>query len=61
MGHEEPGIDLLRILAEGHVGHVEQPADGEVVGELAEILGEMPDRQAGTGGVGVDGGRRRSG
>ena len=55
---QEPGIDLVRIFAQGHVGQVEQPADLEVVGELLEVLGEMPDRQPGALGIGVDGGRR---
>ena len=30
-----PGIDLVRVLAQGHVGQVQQPADGQVVGKLA--------------------------
>ena len=51
------GSTLLGILAQGHVGQVEQPADLEVVGELLEVLGEMPDRQPRAGGIGVDGGR----
>ena len=51
-----PGIDLAGMLAEGHVGQVEQPADLEVVGKLLEVLGEMPDRQARALGVGVHGG-----
>ena len=53
---QKSGIDLLRVFAQGHVGQVQEPADAQVVGELLEILGEMPDRQPGTGGVGVDGG-----
>ena len=53
-----PGIDLLGVFAQGHVGQVQEPADPQVVGELLEILGEMLDRQPGTGGIGVDGGRR---
>ena len=32
---QEPRIDLVGIFAQGHVGQVEQPADLEVVGELA--------------------------
>jgi hypothetical protein len=51
-------IDFVRKLAECHVGHVQQPARLEVVGELFEVFGEMPDRQPRTGGVGVDRGRR---
>ena len=54
---QEPGIDLVGMFAQGHVGQVEQPADLEIVGELFEILGEMPDRQSGARGIGVDGGR----
>ena len=53
-----PGVDLAGVLAQGHVGQVEQPADLEVVGEPLEVLGEMPDRQPGAVGLGVDGGRR---
>ena len=52
------GSTLVRIFAQRHVGHVEQPADVEVVGELLEVLGEMTDRQPRAGGVGVDGRRR---
>ena len=31
---QEPRVDLVGIFAQGHVGEVEQPADGEVVGKL---------------------------
>ena len=55
---QEPGIDLLRMFAQGHVGQVEQPADPKVVGELLEVLSEVLNRQARPGGVGVHGGRR---
>ena len=41
------------VFTEGHVGHVEQPADPQVVGKLLEVLGEMLDRQPRTGRVGV--------
>ncbi len=55
---EEPRIDLVGMFAQGHVGQVEQPADLQVVGELLEVLGEVADRQAGAGRIGVHGGRR---
>ena len=53
-----PRIDLVGVLAQGHVGQVEQPADVEVVGELLEVLGEMLDRQPRAARVGVHGRRR---
>ena len=46
------------MFAQGHVGEVEQPAGTKVVGKLLEVFGEVVDRQAGPGGVGVHGGRR---
>ena len=57
---QEPRIDLVGMLAQRHVGQVQEPADLEVVGELLEILGEMADRQPRAGGIGVNGGRQRS-
>ena len=38
----EPGIDLVGVFAQGHVGQVQEPADLQVVGKLLEVLGEMP-------------------
>ena len=47
-----PRIDLRRVFAQRHVGHVQQPADILIVRKLLQILGEMPDRQAGAGRIG---------
>ena len=52
-----PGIDLVRILAEGHVCDVEQLLNFQVVGVLFEILGKVLDRQTGTGRIRVNGRR----
>ena len=38
--------DLVGILAQRHVGDVQEPADAEVVGPLLEVRGEVPDRLA---------------
>ena len=43
----EPGIDLVGILAQGHVSQVSSQRTSEVVGELLEVLGEVLDRQPG--------------
>ncbi len=49
------GIDLVGVFAQGHMGQVQEPADLEVVGELAEVFGEMADRQPRAVGIGVHG------
>ena len=51
------GIDLVRILAEGHVCDVEQVLNFQVVGVLFEILGKVLNRQTRTGLIRVNGGR----
>ena len=50
-----PRIDLVRVFAQRHVSHVQQPADIMIVGKILQIFGEVPDRQPGTGRVGVHG------
>ena len=49
------GRDLLGILAERHVGDVQEPAHAEVVGALVQVLGEPADRLARALGALVDG------
>jgi len=53
----ESRIDLPGMLAQGHVGQVEQPTDPQVFRENLEVFGEVADRQAGAGRVRVNGGR----
>ena len=50
-GDQVLGIDFMRIFSQGHVGHVEQPADLEIVRKLVEIFREMLDRLARAGGL----------
>jgi hypothetical protein len=40
---QKPRFHLARVFPHGHVGHVQQPADLEIVGELAQVFGEMLD------------------
>ncbi len=51
----EPRIYLIWVLAERHVCEIQQPADLEIVGELAEVFREMLDCEPRAGGIGVHG------
>ena len=53
---QEPGIDAVRMLAQGHVSQIEQPLDLDVVRKLFEILRKMPDRQPRSFGMDMHGG-----
>ena len=44
------------ILTQGHVGHVQEPADPEIIGKLLEILREVFDCETGTLGLGMNSG-----
>ena len=48
--------DTFRILADRHVGDVQEPLDSQVLGPRLEISGEVPDGLARAGGPLVDGG-----
>ncbi len=47
-------VDLVGVLAQGHVGEVQEPLGFELFGEALQILSEMLDRQPRAVGLGVD-------
>ena len=56
-GWDEPlGRDLVGVLAHGHVGDVEEPAGGKVVGELLQLFLKNGEGTAGTAREDVEGG-----
>jgi len=52
--NEPAGGDFVGILAEGHVGDVEEPAGAEIAGEFFEERSELGDGGPGAGGELVD-------
>src|SRR5260370_22402150 len=49
--HQVRAGDLVGVLAQGHVGQVQQPANPLVLGKLSKVLLEMPDRETGALGL----------
>jgi hypothetical protein len=39
--HEIARIDLIRVLAEGHICQIQQPTHFQIVGELLQVFVEM--------------------